>query len=259
MMLASIKAEFRKLWTVRSTYVLFIVAFVLVMIFAFYAEGIKALPASVHDSGKLASEVTNAIMSVSLLGALAGVLLMTHEYRYNTIMYTLTSSNSRTKTLFAKIVAVSAFAVLFALVFAILSPLMTLLGLHIKGLTLDHQQFDVFSLAWRVVFYGWGFSMLGLALAVLLRNQIAVIVTLFMAPATVEPLLGLLLKHNAVYLPFSALGQVLQHQVSEPSGQAVKGAVTFAMSYGRSALVTLLYLVVFWIVAWVLFARRDAN
>src|SRR3954467_14136812 len=102
MMVASIKAEFRKLWTVRSTYVLFLVAFALVAIFAFYAEGIKASPATVQDAGKLAGEVTNAVVTVSLLGALAGVLLMTHEYRYNTIMYTLTSSNSRSKTLLAK-------------------------------------------------------------------------------------------------------------------------------------------------------------
>ncbi|MET0779554.1 MAG: ABC transporter permease [Candidatus Saccharimonadales bacterium] len=256
MMLASIKAEFRKLWTVRSTYVLFIVAFALVMIFAFYAEGIKALPASLHDTGKLASEVTNAVVTVSLLGALAGVLLMTHEYRYNTIMYTLTSSSSRTKTLLAKIVAVSVFSVLFSLVFAVISPLMTLLGLHIKGLTLDPQQLDVFSLAWRAVFYGWGFSMFGLAFAVILRHQIGVIVTLFMVPSTGEALVGLLLRHNAVYLPFTALGQVLEHHPVVQAGRLIN---PIAMSYGRAALIAALYIAVVWVVAWILFTRRDAN
>jgi ABC-2 type transport system permease protein len=169
-MMASIKAEFRKLWTVRSTYVLFLVAFLLVMIFAFYAEGIKAAPASVHDTGKLASEITNAIMTVSLIGALAGVMLMTHEYRYNTIMYTLTASNSRLKTLVAKVLAVTAFSVIFTLTFALLSPLMTWIGLSIKGMHLDPQHIDLFSVAWRALFVGWAFQMVGLVSAVLLRN-----------------------------------------------------------------------------------------
>jgi ABC-type transport system involved in multi-copper enzyme maturation permease subunit len=237
-----------------------LVAFALVALFAFYIEGIKASPESIHDAGKLASEVTNAVVSVSLIGALAGVLLMTHEYRYNTIMYTLTSSNSRSKTLLAKILAVSVFSILFALLFGTLSPLMTLLGLHIKGLTLDPQQLDVFSLAWRAAFYGWGFSMLGLALAVMLRHQIGVIVTLFMAPTTLEGLLGLLLKHNSMYLPFTSLAQVLQHQVSQTrSVDAAKETIVIAMSYGHAALVALAYIVGAWIIAWILFLRRDAN
>jgi ABC-2 type transport system permease protein len=256
-MMPSVKAEFRKLWTVRSTYALFLFALAPVIIFAFYAEGLRAAPASLSNHGLLASEIHNAVMTVSLIGSIAGVLLMTHEYRYNTIMYTLTASNSRVKTLLAKVVAISVFSVIFTVVFGLLAPFLTWLGIHIKGQPLTSQEFDVFSLAWRGLFVGWAFQMIALGLAALVRNQIAVIVILFMAPSTLEPLVGLLLKHNAIYLPFSAITQVLQHQMV--GGELGPGAVHIALSYGRAALIVLAYLAVIWLLAVILFKRRDAN
>lgn len=254
-MLASLKAECRKLLTVRSTY--FIIAFVLALVvfFAFYVEGIKANGivhhggvAMLNDPHKLASEVTGAIGAVSLFGALAGVLLMTHEYRYNTIMYTLTASRSRSKTLLAKVLTVSAFAAVFTLIIAAFSPSMTLLGLHLKHVQLIHQDFQFWHLGLRALFYGWGFSMAGLLFAVLMRNQIAAIVTLFFLPTTIEAILGLLLKKNAVYLPFGALNAVLQDKPEVGT-----------LSHAHAAMVFAAYLVVGWIVAWILFVRRDAN
>lgn len=254
-MIPAIKAEFRKLWTVRSTYVLFAVAFALVMLFAFYVEGVKAPPGAAYDTDKLAGEVINAVMTVSVIGALAGVLLMTHEYRYNTIMYTVTSSNSRIKTLLAKFIAVSVFSILFTATFALLSPCMTWLGMSIKGMTLVPQHIDIFSLVWRALFVGWAFQMIGLVTAALLRNQIGTIVVLLMTPSTAEPLMGLLLKHNAFYLPFSAITQVLQHRTTGTSPETIH----IAMSYGKAAIVVLIYLSVLWVAAALLFKWRDAN
>ena len=90
-MFASLKAELRKLLTVRSTYIITALAFALVTFYAFYIEGFKADAARLHNPGLLASEVTGAVMTVAIFGALIGVLLMAHEYRYSTIVYTLTS------------------------------------------------------------------------------------------------------------------------------------------------------------------------
>src|SRR5665213_1030095 len=190
-MIAATKAEIRKLLTVRSTYIIFTLSVLLAVFFAFYADGLRA-GQTVHDPSKLAGEVTSAISAVALLGALVGVLLMTHEYRYNTIMYTLTSSRNRTRVLLAKIIAVSLFAVVFSLVLAVLSPSLAYLGIHVKGLHLVHQVFPVWSLLWRSIFVGWGFAMLGLLLSVIIRSQVGTIATLFLVPSTVEQLLGLL-------------------------------------------------------------------
>lgn len=190
-------------------------------------------------------------MATGLLGALVGVLLVAHEYRYNTIMYTLTSSNSRTKTLLAKLVVVSAFAVLFSLTMGVLSPLLTALGIKLGGHTLVHQSFPIWDVMWRVVFVGWGYAIFGFILAVAIRIQVGAISTMFLWPAMLEPLAGLLLRHNASYLPLNDLSNIAMendpHVISEMNTVA------------HPVLLFLGYIVLGLIVVWQLFLRRDAN
>ncbi len=252
-MIPLIKAEFRKLFTVRSTFVMVTLSFLMVTVFAFYVEGIRAT-GNIEDPGKLASSVLNAINTVSLFMAIIALLLFAHEYRYNTIMYTLTSSNSRTKTLLAKIIAVSGFAVVFSVLIGVYSPLMTYLGLQVKGFELAPQTLDYADLLWRTVFTGWAYGMLGLLFAALLRNQVAAIVAFFVLPGPVEALFGLVLKHNVVYLPFTAL-----QQVASVSSQRPPEAGMLSLSPEKGALVFVTYLVFGWFIAWLLFLRRDAN
>ncbi|HUC90315.1 MAG TPA: ABC transporter permease [Patescibacteria group bacterium] len=244
-MIAEIKAEFRKLYTIRSTYVIVGLSLALVIFLTFYIEGIKnAIPSS-HDPHRLASEIIGAVQTVSFILTMVGLLLVTHEYRYNTIMYTLTASNSRTKTLLAKFLVISVFVLTFSALFATIAPILTYSGLHfVKGLGLVHQDVAWSSIVWRSLFYSWGYGMIGLLLSVLLRNQVAAIAALFLIPSTIEPLLGMILKHDIVYLPFSSINAV-----------TTKGAI----SYAHAAMVFGLYLVVGWVVAWVLFLRRDAT
>jgi len=248
-MISSLKAEFRKLWTVRSTY--FILAFVLLIaiFFGFYVSGWKIDKAALHDPTTLAADITSAIAAVSVFASLVGVLLVTHEYRYNTIMYTLTSSNSRSKVLLAKFLVISGFAIVFALCLAVLSPVLSGLGIHAHHLTLVPQTLHYRNLLWRSLFYCWGYAMAGLIIATLIRSQVGAIVVLFIAPSTVEGLLGLLLKKNVVYLPFSALSTVIgQGSNFNSSITPVRGALIFTS-----------YLVVSGVVAWLMFLRRDAN
>lgn len=253
-MIALIKAEFRKLFTVRSTYLIVFIAFFIVTLGAFYADGIKG-GANVGDPMKLSGEVISAITVAPIFAAIIALLLFAHEYRYNTIMYTLASSNSRTKTLLAKIIAVTGFAVVFSVLISVYSPLMTYLGLHIKGYVLVPQTIYYADLLWKVVFTGWGYAMLGLLLAALLRNQVAAIVALFIIPSTIEPLLGILLKSNAIYLPFTALRQVTNTASSPPPSEV---GIPFT-SPGKGALICGMYLVIGWVIAWLLFLRKDAN
>ena len=249
-MITTMKAEFRKLLTVRSTYFMTALAAGLIIFVAFYLTGWRLTPDALHDPNQLASDVTGAL-NVTIFGAIVGVLLMTHEYRYNTIMYTLTSSNSRTKVLLSKIVVISVYGVVLALIVGLLSPTMSYLGVHLHGHTLVPQTLHYGDLLWRSVFYGWGYAMAGLLLAALTRNQVASIVSLFILPSLAESLLSLLLKHNSIYLPFAALSQVIG-----TSGHNLGGG---ALTPGRGALVFSAYLVVGWIVALILFLRREAN
>jgi len=246
-MLSALKAEFRKIFSVRSTYVIFALSIVLTGVFAFYVDGLRAGD-TVHDPGKMAGEVVNAVNALVTLIALFGVLLVTHEYRYNTIMYTLTSSKSRTRVFVAKIIAISVVAILLSLFFSVLSPSFAYIGLKLKGLNLVHQVIPYHDLLWRVVFTGWAFSMLALIIALIIRNQIGSVASLFLIPGTIEALLGLILKNNVAYLPFTATLGVIQHSSEH-----------HLLSYSHEAIIAAVYVVVGWIIAWMLFLRRDAN
>lgn len=248
-MMSEIKGEFKKLVTVRSTYFIFGFCLALLIFFGFYVSGWRITHTELLDPSNLASDVTSAVATVSVFAALVAVLLVSHEYRYNTIMYTLTSSNSRTKVLLAKILVITGFAIFFTLFFGFLSPIASVLGVHAHHLKLVHQTFHYSTLLWHCLFYGWGYAMAGLVIAALIRNQVGAIITLFIAPATVEGLLGLLLKKNTVYLPFSSLSTVL--------GQGMNYQNTITPFH--AALVFCGYLIVGYAATWYLFLKRDAN
>jgi ABC-type transport system involved in multi-copper enzyme maturation permease subunit len=248
-MKATLKAEFKKLFTVRSTYFILALVLLLVGFFGFYISGWHLNQVDLLNPHALANDITGAISVVSVFAALIAILLVTHEYRYNTIMYTLSLSNSRSKVLLSKILVVSGFAIVFTLFFGVMSPLVSLLGVHAHHLHLVPQTLHYSSLFWRGLFFGWGYTMAGLVIAALIRNQVGAIITLFIAPGTVESLLGLLLKKNVVYLPFSALHEV--------GGQGLNFNNTITPFH--ATLVFSSYLIVSWVIAWILFLRRDAN
>src|ERR1700722_15604919 len=181
-MKAALKAEFRKLLTVRSTYFVTALVTVFVIFIAFYVIGWRSSPSDLHNHLNLASDVTGAL-SMTIFGAVIAILLMTHEYRYNTIMYTLTSANNRSKVLLAKFITVSVYALFLATIIAVLSPVMAYLGIHAHGYTLVPQTLHYGNLIWRSLFYGWGYAMAGLLLAVLTRNQVASIAAIFVLPS----------------------------------------------------------------------------
>jgi ABC-2 type transport system permease protein len=245
-MTSLIKAEFRKLFTVRSTYVILGLSLLLEIFFAFYVSGIKAKQEVFASPDYLASQAGSAISTLGLIAGLAAVMLITHEYRYNTIMYTLTSSKSRLRVLLAKFCAISVFAVVFAAIYGALSPLLAGLGAHVHGLDVVNQQFDVWPLIWHNIFAGWAFVMFVSIMATIIRSQVGAIAAVFLVPGTVEQLLGLLLKQNQVYLPFSSLNVLFN------DGRQ-------AITPEHAALVACAYLVVGFTVTALLFVRRDAN
>lgn len=244
-MLANLKAEFRKVFTVRSTYVILLISLALELFFAFYATAYHASPRDALDPNLLSGEVVDAINFLGGLCAIVGILLITHEYRYNTIMYSLTSSKNRIRVLASKYVIISVFSVLFAAGFSMLAPLLAKLGFAAHGVTVAPQTFHVGDLLWRVVFFGWGMSMLALTFAAIIRIQVGALAALFLIPGTVEPLLGLLLKKHQAYLPYSSLNAVLNKSLE--------------LSHHQAALIALAYIAVGFVITAFLFQKRDAN
>jgi ABC-2 type transport system permease protein len=248
-MINSLKAELRKIYTVRSTYGILAFCFVIMCVFAFWVEGYKAGDGSrtVTDVHKIAFLVRDAVGNLAFFGGLVGILAMAYEYRYNTIMYTLTASKSRLRILISKVFAVSIFSVFFTLFVTIMVLILMFIGISIKGPSLSHQEFPL-DIIWRALFTSWGYAMAGLLLASLIRQQVGAIAAFFAIPIFIEQLAGLALKDNRIYLPFTALSQV-----------TVTNGLKNVLSPGKAALVFGTYLIVGWIIAWYLFLKRDAN
>jgi ABC-2 type transport system permease protein len=246
-MIDSIRSEFRKLLTTRSTYFLIILSLLITIFFAGFIEGFRATNESLANPDMLVRQSTSAIAFVGLLLAFVGLLLFGHEYRYNTIMYTLTSSNRRLKSLFAKVLVVSVFAILMSLFVTFFSPLCTIIGANLHGKSLSPQTFDYWSVIWRCVFVGWAYAMYAFTLIAILRNQVGAIVTFLLIPSIGENLLTLLLKDNSKYLPFVSLQSIVNPVT--PKGTTPS----------QHAFVVLTYIGFGLIVSAVLFTRRDAN
>ena len=257
-MMPSLKAECRKLLTIRSSYVVPAIAYAFLVFILLYVMGYRnGLANTTGPAAKffLANSLPQAANIMSVFGGIVGLLLITHEYRYNTIMYSLTLTNNRLKVLVSKVIAVFGYALLFTLIGDVIALVSMLIGAHLAGATIPHQDLSLWTYAVKSVVFCEGWALAGLLFGTLLRNQVGALAVLLIVPGTVEALLGLLLKENTKYLPFTALSQVL----SNPSAGLPNPLIPHPLPPVQGGLLFLAYLVVGWLVAGVLFLRRDAN
>ncbi len=245
-MIAALRAEFRKIFSIRSTWVIFVIALGLAsVLIGFWVYGYRDEGKAVA-SGKafLDSVLTSAGVSGLILSFIM-LLLVGHEYRYNTIMYSLTSSNSRSKIFFAKFIAGALVMVLFGLIIVGLNAVLFKVGQSMNDTASVAQQVPFLNVLWRVLAEFMGYAAFAFTIGMLLRNQVASIAVMLLIPTTVEGLLSFLLKENAKYLPFTSLGNIV---VLNP-----KPAVLTSLA------VVGVYAAVLGFVSWLLFLRRDAN
>lgn len=239
-MMSLLRAECRKLLTVRSTYIISGLALLLVGFLAFYVAG--------YNSGGqnplwLSNIIRDVGTTIGIFVALVAILLVAHEYRHNTIMYTLTYSNSRTKVLLAKTVTAMVFTLVLTVAAVVLAVVMYRLGVAFSPRAIFVAPEFFWGDVWRTAYFVLAYTLLGLVLAVIIRHVAGVIAALFILPV-VEQLLTLLLKTNSKYLPFVALEQVNTGSLLAP---------------GKAALLFTAYITVAWLAAWLLFLRRDAS
>lgn len=246
-MIPALKSEFRKLLTVRSTYFLSGAVILLVLFIGGYITGYRIDPQTLNFPYYMRDQVLGAVGAMSILIAITCVLIFGHEYRYNTIIYTVTLNKSRSKVLAAKAIVTSVYALIMGLIVVLLVIASTTIGVHLHGYHLISQTLDYGNILSRALFTIWAFSMLGLIVVALLRNLVASVVLLLLLPTTLESILTLLLKENAKYLPFTATLSVVN---TDP---------TLTAKPLFSATVATAYIIVAGAIAWLLFLRRDAN
>lgn len=246
-MISSLKSEFRKFLSIRSTYVISILALLLLGFIAFYATGYQGAKSPASLSVFQASQ--NMIMLISAFTGIAAILHICHEYRYNTIAYTLTMTNRRLKVLASKMTVIAVYGFVMSGLALLLTAILVPLGAKMAGADFPPQvDYDAYNLIWRTLVYITLGNWMALLFGFLFRSLVFSIVAWFIIPSTIEPLLNGLLKVSSNYLPNMAHTQIMM-PTSDPS----------IYSPLASAGVVLLYLVVGWIAAGALFVKRDAN
>lgn len=248
----TLESEVRKLLTVRSTYAMALLAVVVAAGMSFYLAARTVTVADLGDPAFVVTQATSSLALAAIVGTIVAVLAVTHEYRYHLLLHSITASNSRTKVLVAKAGAVSAFAVAVTLVADAVSLASAFLGAHVgHGSALTTQTIDWGDVLWRTVLFGWGYAIAGLAIALLIRNQAAAMVTVFFLFGPVEAILDAVLGDHAYLLPFTALGNVLGSKLANTAlvpVTPVRAAAAFAVD-----------IAVLLGVAWRGFLRRDAR
>ena len=254
-MLGTIMAEFRKLLTVRSTYFIVLISLAIVALFAGFGDGYKASAAYIHSPGLLANESASAIVFIGIILALASLLLMGHEYRYNTIMHTLTAVNHRRKVLFAKFVAITLFALTTALIMTFFAPLCTIIGTHLANKHMAAQHFPAWTVLGHTLFVGWGYVMYAFIIVSIIRSQVGSIVTFLIIPLIGENIIGNIFKSTSKYLPFSSLQAVVHTEMLDSAQDTAQQVASTA----HNIIVASCYIAVGLLVSYILFIRRDAN
>lgn len=247
----TLKAEFTKLLTVRSTYILTAFVLLLTVFIAYVVFGRLQMQGMLMNPRNLYETVYGALGMYATFAAIIAILLVTHEYRYNTIMYTLTAARSRISVLLAKSIVMVTYGLVVGVFVALIAYFVSQWGLAAANKELVPQQFDAMEVLWRGAAYVSGYILFGIILGALIRGVVGAIVVFFVGPI-IEELLKLVLEENGKYLPFQAIEQIF---ISTQLGVNASAP----LSSGAAAALTGVYIAVFGMLAMILFVKRDAN
>lgn len=252
-MVNSLKSEFRKLLTIRSTYyiTLFVLAFgAFLAIYVFgYQQGSQPATSPIY----MRDVLYNMISTFSTFAGIIAILNVAHEYRFNTISYTFTAARHRLTVLASKVIVLLTYATVLAGVTLAIGYFGAKFGLDLRNVDLAPQQLPLAEVWWQYLAYVWGSVLIGVILAVLIRGLVGSIVAMFLMP-TLEGILSLILKTNTKYLPFRSLDAIAATPNPSPLAQGIE-----VLSHTAALGVFAIYLVVFGTLAVLAFLKRDAS
>jgi ABC-2 type transport system permease protein len=262
-MKGALRYEWMRLRTLRSTWWLTGLSLLIAGLLGLPALSLKG-PLSVQDYGNiLTGGGGGAVFLVAILLSMIGVFAIGHEYRYGTIRPTLSALPRRSIVVAAKVLVVTGYVFVVALISLVLRYLIdvAILGHRLLRLGLfptPMARVWIGSIVYTVIF-----ALVGFALAGLFRNIPAAIVTVILLPLLVETilrgLLGLRVFHSirgfAKALPFSSGAQIFSYPSTDPnSGPDLRGLP----SPIDGLLVFLAFLAIVLGLSWFLFEKRDA-
>jgi ABC-2 type transport system permease protein len=210
-------AELRKLRTVRSTWAITIVGLLLV-----------ALPTSTVAFGGFQPFTGSAEQTAGLLGGLGGasaiplivaLLAITTEFRHGTIGRTLQLTPSRTEVMGAKLVAAGTYALVFAVLGAVIALVLGLIGAATAGVSLTFTGEFVTTL-WQAVAALVLTALLGVAFGALVRSQALALTVALIYIFVLESLVVFARPEVGRWLPFQALNNLFVSADAMEAGAA---------------------------------------
>jgi ABC-2 type transport system permease protein len=244
-MISQIKAELLKIRSTRTTIGLLLGMVALILLFTLLTGLLT------HPPGLMGKENQRELLGLgSLAGvfsALAGVLLITSEYRYGTIRPTILFNPARSQVLAAKIVAGMLAGIAFGVVGEALGWAIGAVILAARGITIVLSTRDVLLLALGglVGVALWG--AIGTALGTIIRNQVGAVITLLAWGFVVDNLLFGLVPAVGRYMPTRA-------------ADALTGLKTqHLLAPGPGAIVLILWVVLLTFIGIGLARQRDIN
>jgi ABC-2 type transport system permease protein len=233
-MIAQIRAELLKIRTTRTTIGLILGMIALILIFTLLTGLLT------HPSGLASRQDQLQLLSLSsftaVFAALAGVLLVTSEYRYGTIRPTFLFNPVRSHVLTAKAVA----GALAGLAFGILGEAIGwALGYAIldgRGITVVLGSGDILLLTLGGLAGAALWGAIGVGLGAIIHSQVGAVITLFAWGLAVDDLLFGLVPSVGRFTPTRASDALMGLRVDHLVSPGV-GAITLIAWAGALAVV----------------------
>jgi ABC-2 type transport system permease protein len=263
-MKGALRYEWMRLRTLRSTWWLTGLSVLIAGLLGLAALGKKGT-LSVQDYGDIVTGGGGAVFLVAILLSLIGIFAIGHEYRYGTIRPTLSALPRRSNVLAAKLLVVTGYVLVVALVCLVLRYAIAVVILGHRLLRLGLFPTPMARVWIGSIVYTVIFVLVGFALALLFRNIPAAIVTVILLPLLVENilrgLLGLHVFHSirgfAKALPFSSGMQIFRYEPVGSNGNTGAGFLAVP-SPVDGLLVFMAFLAIVLGLSWFLFEKRDA-
>lgn len=222
-MIAQIKAELLKVRSTRTTVGLLLGMIALILLFELLTGLLSNASAlsSVENQRQLLSLASLA----GIFSALAGVLLVTSEYRYGTIRPTILFTPYRSRVLAAKVISGALAGIVFGIVGEALGWALGYVILSGRGITFALSGGDVAQLALGALggIALWG--AIGAGLGGIVRNQVGAVITLLAWGFVVSPLLFGLVPSVGHFMPSysqdALVGLTTQHLLKPVVGGIV--------------------------------------
>lgn len=219
-MIAQIRAELLKIRTTRTTIALLLVMIALILIFTLLTGLLS------HPSGLMGKENQRELLGVSSLtgvfSALAGVLLVTGEYRYGTIRPTFLFNPVRSHVLAAKVVAGALAGLAFGVIGEAIGWAVGYAILDGRGITVVLSSGDVLLLTLGGLAGAALWGAIGAGLGAIIHNQIGAVITLLAWGLVVDNLLFGLASSVGRFTPTRAsdalMGLRVHHLLSPGAG-----------------------------------------